>query len=241
VQFVDVAPLPGAGLALDKDGRPDGLGALQVNIPVAYTPGDGFVSFGAYLGQYIRSVNQTSWGNGTGVLGIGFFKWPRLYGSAMAVSHLVNDSKVVSVQLQVVEERGDVPAVAVGAQDLLNKEQTEFGSVANTGISFYGVVTKRFPVGKTQLYGTVGYGAARFLDTVFAGVSWPISDQFSLAAEHDGYQFNTGLGWRPWGRYSRVTFLAGYNGSAGPLVGAQAHGKMNGIWALPILLLMLKR
>jgi len=137
-QYVNVAPLPGSGLALDSEGKPDGQGAMQINIPVAYTPGSDFASISAYAGQFARrDKSHPDWANGTGTLAFGFGKWPRVYGSAMAVSSLIwTDSKVLSGQMQVVKETERSPAIAIGAQDILNKEQNDFGATRNTGVSY---------------------------------------------------------------------------------------------------------
>lgn len=239
VQYINIAPLPGAGMALDSEGKPDGQGAMQINVPVAYTPGAGFANLSAYAGKYDNSSDNPDNTNGSGVFGMGFGRWPRFYGSGMAVSHLItDDSKAISAQLQVVKETENTPALALGAQDIDDKEGADFSAVANTGVSYFGVATKKLQLGNRTAYATLGYGAGRFLDRPFGGVSVPLSDTFSFAAEYDGYQFNTGVGWRPGGRYSSYTLLVGYNGKAGPVVGAQATGKISGLWAIPAILLL---
>lgn len=238
-----MAPLPGSGLALDSEGKADGQGAMQINIPVAYTPGKDFISISAYAGQFVgQSKSRPEWNNGTGTLAFGFGNWPRVYGSAMAVSSLIwNDSKVLSGQMQVVKETERIPAIAIGAQDMLNKEQNDFGATNNTGVSYYAVATKSFQIGDRKVYGTLGYGAARFLDRPFAGLSAPISNLVSFATEYDGYQVNAAIGWRPWGRYSPATLLAGWNSQSGALAGAQVTGKVSGLWAIPAILLLVRR
>jgi len=241
-QYINIAPLPGAGLALDSEGRPDGQGAMQVNIPVAYTPGADFVNVAAYSGQFEGHQSRPPWNNGTGVLGMGFGSWPRCYVSMMAVSScLFSDSKAVNAQVQLTRESANSPALAVGVQDILDKEHGDFSDAHNTGAGYYAVATKAFGVGGRTLYGTLGYGTGRFLDKPFGGLCAPVSDHLSLAAEYDGFQLNAGLGWRPGGRFSETTILAGYNAEAGPLVGVQTTGKASGWWAIPILLAFLRR
>ncbi len=241
-QYVNVAPLPGSGLALDSEGKADGQGAMQINIPVAYTPGADFAGISAYAGQFARrDKSHPDWANGTGTLAFGFGKWPRVYGSAMAVSSLIwTDSKVLSGQMQVVKETERSPAIAIGAQDILNKEQKDFGATSNTGVSYYAVATKTFRISDHKVYGTLGYGAARFLDRPFVGLSAPINNQVSFATEYDGYQINAAVGWRPWGRYSPATLLAGWNGRCGALAGAQVTGKVSGWWAIPAMCLLIR-
>jgi hypothetical protein len=160
----------------------------------------------------------------------------------MAVSSIIfNDSKAVSAQLQVVEESERSPAIAIGAQDILDKESKDFSAVATTGVGYYGVATKQFTLSGKNVHATLGYGSGRFLSTVFGGISVPLSDQFSFAAEYDGFQFNTGVGWRPWGRHSKFTVLGAYNGEAGGLFGAQATGDdVSPLWAIPLALLLMR-
>ena len=83
-QFGNLAPLPGGGFAVDPNGNLDGLGALQINIPVAYTPLAGYVvASGAAGGTF---GDKSSFKNGTGVLGFSVGGWQRLWLSGMLVS-----------------------------------------------------------------------------------------------------------------------------------------------------------
>ncbi len=237
VQYANVSPLPGGGAALNSIGESDGLGALQINIPVAYTPGSGYTNLGLYEGGYLDKTR----GNGSAVYGMGFGKWPRLYISGLAVSSIIfSDSKACNAQLQFVKETNSVPALAIGAQDILNKEKPDSTAILNSGIGYYGVATKQFKLGQRDVYGVLGYGAGKFCDSIFGGVSTPLSDKFTFTTEYDGYQFNTGLAWRPTGRKSPITILAAYNDQTGSLIGTQITGKVSGWWAIPIMLLSIR-
>jgi hypothetical protein len=241
VQYVNIAPLPGAGIALDSMGKVDGQGAMQINIPVAYTPGSNYMALAAYAGEYIRSVSEEEWNNGSGFFAMGFGGRPRVYVSAMAVSRILkDDSKVLSGQLQLLEEKLHTPAFAIGVQDLLDKETKDYGNDFATGRAWYAVATKGFSTAGHNIYATLGWGKARFLDNFFFGLSTPLNDYFTLSAEYDGYQFNEAIGWRPTGRYSDFTLLAGYNHEAGPLVGAQVAGKGSSLWAIPAMILLIR-
>ena len=209
-QYGNIAPLPGAGIAIDADGRPDGLGALQINIPVAYNPRSAYFFFSAYSGNYTNVHNEV-FGNGSGVFGVTFGSRPRIYISAMQVSRDIGEAKALSCQVMLADEAPNRPAIAVGMQDVLKKEPD--------GRSLYAVFTKAVAVSDTQVYATLGYGGGRFLDHVFGGLSAPLGGHFNLAAEWDGFQLNTGLAWRPRGRDGKLTVLGGYNGRAGWLVG----------------------
>jgi len=239
VQFVNIAPLPGCGSALTPDGTADGLGAIQINVPVAYTPGSDYINFGVYAGEYIDGGGPDRWENGSGFIGAGFGRWPRAYLSAMAVSSWIkHDSKAVNAQVQILEETPDRPALAVGLQDLFNKEWQDFRTVANTQVSYYLVATKSFNIQTRTVYGSIGAGRGRFCNNGFAGLSTPLSESLNLAVEYDGYQISEAIAWRPGGRHGRHTLLAGYNGKAGPVVGAQSTGKMSPYWTIPVFLFL---
>lgn len=213
-QYVNIAPLPGAGVALDSRGKPDGFGAIQLNIPIAYTPGANQSCISLFSGNHIREFETTP-SNGTGIFGAGFGGFPRLYITAMQVSSLIfRESKALSFQMQLTEENGQWPAIALGAQDLLNKEKT-----TGEAKSFYFVATKSLKSTNKPLYLTFGYGSGRFLHHPFGGISTPLSNNLNLILEYDGFQINEGLAWRPGGRFGPLTFTAGYNNRCGVILG----------------------
>ncbi|MDH7603071.1 MAG: YjbH domain-containing protein [Armatimonadota bacterium] len=214
-QYVNVAPLPGAGAALNNRGEPDGWGAIQANIPVAYTPGANYCSFAAFRGNHIGE-HSSALSNGTGLFGAGFGASPRVYFSAMMVSSLIlRESKALSFQVQVCEEASSRPAIAFGVQDVLNKEES-----TGEARALYAVATKSYRIGERPLYLTLGYGSGRFLNRPFVGTSMPLNDRFNVFLEYDGFQLSEALAWRPEGRFGALTILAGYNNRSGPLVGA---------------------
>lgn len=212
-QYANIAPLPGAGIALNSAGDPDGLGAMQVNIPVAYTPQMGYISASISEGAY-PDIPRTEFENGTGVFALGFFNKPALYASGMQCSSILDESKCLSFQMSLLRESRRQPGLAIGVQDLLEKEARMQ--------SVYFVTTKEFAAKDRRVFATVGYGGGRFLNLPFAGVSTPLSESTNLAVEWDGYQFNAGVGWRPGGRHGWFTFLTAYNGRAGWLFSGAA-------------------
>jgi hypothetical protein len=214
-QYANIAPLPGAGVALNATGRLDGNGAFQVNIPVAYTPGWGYVSASAYGGAHVGGP-AGELGNGSGVFAAGFFHRPSVFLSSMKTSHVLDESYAVSVQGQLLSDMPGTPALAVGEQDVLGKELG--------GVSPYVVLTKSLQLKNRTLFATLGYGGGRFLDKPFGGLSTPLGRSFNLAIESDGYQLNAGLGWRPSGRSGKLTFLGAYNGKCGWLLGLNVAG-----------------
>ncbi|MFQ3548942.1 MAG: hypothetical protein SNJ70_04265 [Armatimonadota bacterium] len=229
VQFVNMAPLPGGCYAVNERGKPDGLGAGQINIPVAYTPGDGYWSVGATSGEYATRQYHRNEENFSGVVSFGVGGSPRIYLSAMFVSTwIANDTPAFNFQIHAFDETEKLPSLAFGCQDLANKENTDSGDVANTKASYYAVMTKGFNIPKgNKLYATLGWGAGRFLDTYFGGMSYPISEYVTVAAEYDGFQMNEGIIVRPQGRNGNLSFTIGNNNKAGVLVGMMITGKLN--------------
>ncbi len=212
-QYANIAPLPGACVAISARGEPDGLGACQINIPVAYTPGKGFVALGAFAGAHLRGPVD-EFGNGSGYAAAGFFEKRRLFVSAMKVSHIWDESRVFSFQALVRDGSDSIPSVSIGIQDIFEKEPD--------GRSPYLVATKTYSVGKRTAYATIGFGGGRFLDNPFGGLSIPINDRLNTAVEHDGYQLNVGLAYRPGGREGKICVLSAYNGKCGWLLGISA-------------------
>lgn len=210
-QYTNIAPLPGGGgVALNSEGRLDGHGAAQINIPVAYTPRWGYVQLAGYAGNYSNEKDE-EFGNGSGVFALGFFGKPRVYMSGMQVSRHWDEAKVLSGQISVVDETEGVPAVAVGIQDMLEKEEDSR--------SLYLVATKQFSLGGRTMFGSAGFGNGRFLSRPFVGASAPLGDQINVVVEWDAFQLNVGALWRPGGSHGSVTLLGGYNGQAGWLAG----------------------
>lgn len=207
-QYATISPLPGGGYALNPDGKPDGPGALQINIPVAYTPGWGFVNAGVFEGNHFQ---ENDFGNGSGVLGVGFFSSHRVYMSGMAVTAVWNEAKVLNGQALLWQKKGSTLAVAAGWQDILEKEPNSS--------SPYITITDSLRVSGRTVFVTGGYGWGRFLDSPFGGVSVPVNDNLNAAVEWDGFQLNTGVAWRPGGRSGKVTLLAANNGHLGLLAG----------------------
>ncbi|MHB9036883.1 MAG: hypothetical protein ACYC64_09455 [Armatimonadota bacterium] len=240
MQYVNIAPLPGAGIALNSEGQPDGEGAMSINTPVAYTPGSDYWDLSATAGQFPNwKPSNDEWLNGTGALGLGIGRWPRLYVSAMAVSSLIsNDSKAVSLQLQVTKESSSMPAFSVGVHDILDKEWADSKPTDNTGPGYYAVATKGFDLVRRPLYLSIGYGKGKFTDAVWGNASMSLNGALTVTTEYDGYQLNNALGWRPGGRYGGLTILGGYNGKCGPLVGMHYTSSIPLKWSVPMFLLL---
>lgn len=209
-QYRNVSPLPGGGTALNAQGEPDGYGAVQINIPVAYTPHWGYLNAAIYNGAHPGAGENS---NGSGILAMGFGGRPSLYISGMQVSHIWQEAKAVSLQTTLINEKGNVPAIAFGVQDLLNKEHS------TTGRTYYGVATKSIQLAGRPAFVSLGFGDSRFLNQPFGGLSVPLGDKWNAIAEYDGFQPNVGATFRPYGRYGNLTILGGFDGKTGWLVG----------------------
>ncbi len=210
MQYQNISPLPGGGVSINSNGDSDPMGAVQVNIPVAYTPRSGYLSLGAYRGGHTNTGGEVD--NGSGIIGIGLGKTNGIYISAMQVSRVWDESKAVNAQVLVLPEKGKMPAFAIGMQDIREKE--------DGNRSLYGVATKAFPTKIGTVFATLGFGGGRFKEHFFAGASLCFNDQFSFITEWDGYQWNNGVTWRPGGIKSKISLMAAYNGEAGWLFGA---------------------
>ncbi len=206
-QFANISPLPGGGIAISPEGIPDGHGALQVNIPVAYTPRGGYIFAGGYFGG--TTTDDDLLKNKSGIMGTSVGGYPRVYVSGMLTSH---NAAVANAQVLFVREKENVPAVAAGVQSIFRTDDSPRWG--------YGVVTKSFTLGDRRIFASLGGRGNTGEWNVIGGVSIPIGDSFNLAGEYDGFQFNGALAWRPGGRYGQVTLLGGYNGHAGWLAGA---------------------
>lgn len=210
-QFSNISPLPGGGIAINSEGKPDGLGAVQINIPVAYTPTPGCFTAGVYFGKAVKEDNELS--NPTGNIGVGLGGGARIYVSAMVYTgHIKKGGVALNGQWMLSSETESRPSISIGVQDA-------FKSAEQKGYSVYAVATKGFVVGQKNIYATVGAGGGRFKHNLFGGLSYPVTDAVNIAAEWDGFQVNSALAWRPSGRDGRMTLLGGYNGRIGVLVG----------------------
>src|SRR3972149_4731152 len=80
-QLVNVSGLPGGGIVVDQAGRAAREGAVQINIPIAFTPSWGFAAVGAWKGGFAPPFRGRAnpgispsgdFQNGTGLLAAGF-------------------------------------------------------------------------------------------------------------------------------------------------------------------------
>ncbi len=189
-EFRYTSGLPGGGWGVTSDGLPGFEGAMQLNVPVAYTPHRGAVigyssaSFDSSLEIDIEGSEM----NGTGVIGLGLGKSGRgLYLAEMPTSD--RWEPVQNIQQQVMPEGARQPAVAVGYQDIFENRDEVRGKPHESG-SPYVVATRKFGDDDQPVFLTLGYGEGRFNDSFFGGVSWRAHEKVTLMAEHDGFNPN---------------------------------------------------
>jgi hypothetical protein len=197
--FRYVSCLPGNGFGVTPEGRAGFDGALQMNIPVAYTPCWGNWIAGAWSGSTEKwRVHLGSSGpniDGMAMVAAGF--GPSGHGFYFANVFTSRQGDICyNAQYQITRDNWDKPAFAVGVLDLSDRRD-ESTSVHRGARSFYGVATGRLGTEKKFLYITLGYGNGKFNSRPFGGISWPVSPNVTLYTEYDGFQINSGVALSP--------------------------------------------
>ncbi|MCK4324686.1 MAG: hypothetical protein KAW89_09170 [Armatimonadetes bacterium] len=227
-QFRHSSTLPGNMFGVSPAGQVGFDGALQQNVPVAYTPSADNWVIGYSSGSNTGSVEIGFGGggvNGTGFIGLGVGRPGHgVYGSWMMTGSDIAEAYNFQCQLVDGGQRGW--ALAVGVQDILNQRDDYAGDPYGAR-SIYGVATRPLDLfGDSYL--TVGWGDGRFGSSPFGGLSVPVTGGLRLVTEYDGMQVNAGLALSALGRsadeYSeRQRWIAlgyfGYSGLDRPVVG----------------------
>jgi len=201
-QFSVISPFPGDGLSVLPNGDLRPGGAMQVNIPLAYTPDrlTGILSIDAAQQRQGRNFLTASGRNGTLNLGVGFSAANRgVWVSRMLLSQasLRGGDAVFCALVQLVPETPSVPAIALGIQDATNERIR----------SPFIVATKQ--LGEKPIFATFGLGRGRFSGSdVFGGVSYAPVKRVTLSGEYDGLQYNVGAGYAV---TPKLSLLASYN------------------------------
>jgi len=201
-QFSVISPFPGGGLSVLPNGDLRPGGAMQVNIPLAYTPDHltGIVSIDAAQTRQGDSLATANGRNGTLNLGVGFSAANRgVWLSRMFLSgaSFRGGDRAYCALVQLAPETKSVPAIALGIQDLTNARIR----------SPFIVATKQ--LGEDPVFVTFGLGRGRFSGSdVFGGVSYAPVQRVTLSGEYDGLQINVGAGYAVTRKFS---LLASYN------------------------------
>lgn len=192
-EFRYTSALPGGGFGVTPDGVPGFDGAMQLNVPVAYTPHRGAVIGYSSASFDSSPVIDTAGGdmNGTGLIGIGLGKSGHgLFLAEMPTSKEWEPAQ--NAQQQIMPEMRSQPAVAVGMQDIFENRDSRIGSPHNAD-SAYIVATRQFGDEVRPIFLTLGYGNGRFNDSFFGGVSWRAAKKLTAIAEHDGFNANVAV------------------------------------------------
>lgn len=188
-QFSVISPFPGGGFSVLANGDLRPGGAMQVNIPLAYTPErlTGILSIDAAQLRQGRNFLTASGRNGTANVGVGFSAANRgVWVSRMLLSQasLRGGDAVFCALVQLAPETQSVPAIALGIQDATNERIR----------SPFIVATKQ--LGQKPVFATFGLGRGRFSGSdVFGGVSYAPIKRVTLSGEYDGLQLNVGAGY----------------------------------------------
>ncbi|MGC9317463.1 MAG: YjbH domain-containing protein [Armatimonadota bacterium] len=195
-EFRYTSALPGGGWGVTPDGMPGFDGAMQINVPVAYTPHRGLIVGGSSASYDSSPVLSTggAGANGTAVIGLGFGRSGHgLYVAEMPTSRDYEPAQ--NVQQQILPEGRSQPAVAVGLQDIFENRSRYLGAPTDLHDtdSPYVVATRQFGVAERPLYVTLGLGWGRFNSTAVGGLSWRAAEKLTVMAEYDGFNPNAGV------------------------------------------------
>ncbi|HEY3397259.1 MAG TPA: hypothetical protein VGM19_06305 [Armatimonadota bacterium] len=218
--------LPGMMFAVTPEGQLDFSGALQQNVPVAYTPYWGNFIVNADAGSNDSGLPSSLTGsevNGTAFLGVGFLgSGHGLYVDTEATSD--KGEGATSFQYQLVAAGERTPAVALGVMDVFNERDRYVRHPSHDARSFYATATTRLlQMDWRPVYLTAGWGNGRFRRG-FGGFSVPLNDNFKVVAEYDGFGPNAGVAWSLNGAYNEkssfdVIGYVGYTDLKRPALG----------------------
>lgn len=199
-QFRYSSGLPGGGYGVTPEGGVGFNGALQMNIPVAYTPSSGNYTVSAVSAATNGGVELGMAGpdvNGTLTVGLGFGPPEAgLYVGLMATGKGDWGEQAHNVQYQLLRETAKRPAVAVGVVDVFDMRPAKQSEIFEPGgRSFYVAATRRAGSASHPLYYTLGFGNGRFNNRPFGGVSYQVTNRVKASAEYDGWNPNVGAAW----------------------------------------------
>lgn len=194
-EFRYVSGLPGGGFGVTPDHGVGFDGALQLNIPVGYTPGAGSYALGGYTSATDGGFPTDYDGpdvNGTAMLGLGgLWRGHGLWFSDMETG--VNGESAYNLQVELVPARPGRPGVSLGVVDLFGRRTSDLERPFDTDArSFFVVATWAAGNERHPLWATLGAGNGRFNDRLFGGVSYQATDRLKVLAEYDGWNVNAG-------------------------------------------------
>lgn len=193
-EFRYTSGLPGGGFAVDPAGHAGFDGAMQINIPIGYTPGAGnyvvALSTAAIDGGFPDRIRGAGV-NGTGAWGVGFFG-PEHALWAMDMRTGGSGEPAFNLQWQVAPEKQGRPGISIGVIDLFNdRASSRLDPFAADARSFFAAATWEGGTPEKPMYFTLGTGNGRF-SPIFGGVSYQPMERLKLMAEYDSFNANIG-------------------------------------------------
>ncbi len=195
IEFRYHSGVPGNQSGVTIDGKVGADGAVQMAIPLAFTPCSGNYTIDANVGCDGGGMKFDYKGpdvNGTLNFGLGFGN----PGHGVCVGYMGTSDEwepVYNLQWQIrpYDEYG--PAVAIGGIDLTNQRaasaKTPFAGDAR---SYYVVVTDQVASDEKPIYMTLGAGSGRF-EGAFGGLCYRVNRRLAVAAEYDTLGINGGI------------------------------------------------
>ena len=214
-EFPASSGLPGNGFGVLPDGKVGFGGEFNIAVPCAYTPSLGNVA-AVYISGSHDSKPRLQFGgeetDGTGLIGVGLGRpGHSVYASEVWVQKSLS-VKCINLQWQVLEQREENPALAIGVFDAFD-EREEYLSVPHGARSFYAVASKQQEFAGRPGFASVGYGSGKFGDRPFGAVSWYPTPNINLGFEYDGRMATPHLavGMRSGGAWSADALIAWSN------------------------------
>ncbi len=194
-EFRYMSGLPGGGFGVTPDHGIGFDGALQLNIPVGYTPGAGSYVLGGYSSAVDGGFPTDYDGadvNGMAVFGLGG-TW-RGHGLWLADMETGEElESAYNLQVELVPARPGRPGVSIGVVDLFGRRTSDLEHPEYTDSrSFFVAATWAAGDERHPLWVTMGAGNGRFNDRLFGGISYQATDRLKLVAEYDGWNVNAG-------------------------------------------------
>jgi len=199
-QFRSMSGLPGSGYGVMSDGKIDPLGAWSLSTPIAYglQPWQFAVGFGSLspnsTPRFLDTSSGESKGNGTAqfTVGLPLGKYGQGTYTFMVLSGRLDNAG--NFTWTPPGQKGCVK-FAAGVQDISGGGGTQGEGVngrdPGSSRSFFVVGTWEGPKG---LHASLGKGTNRF-QKLFGNVSANIAPNAKVVLEHDGFNWNYGVGY----------------------------------------------
>ena len=205
-QFRYASGLPGGTFGVDPEGHAGFEGAMQINIPIGYTPGAGnwalVPSSGRQGGGFpdrLSGANvdgTVAWGLGFGGPDHALWVMDMMTGNDHSYSGHFSGESAYNAQFQLVRPTKNRPGIAIGGIDITNLRPAITSKPLDAGgRSLFAVATWEAGTPEKPLYYTLGIGNGRF-SPLFAGVSYQPASRLKLMAEYDSLDYNIGAAYK---------------------------------------------